>query len=91
MITKKMDDLGRIVIPKEFRQQLGIEEGESLEISIQDNRIVIERETSADVEVEDALTKEEYQGVVQETIEDVQDYLGKVSELLEELQHLDLW
>lgn len=91
MITKRMDDLGRIVIPKEFRQQLGIEEGESLEISIQDNRIVIERETSADVEVEDALTKEEYQGVVQETIEDVQDYLGKVSELLEELQQLDLW
>ena len=82
MVTKKMDDLGRIVIPKEFRQQLGIEEGESLEISIQDNQIIIEREASA-------LTKEEYQGAVQETIEDIQDYLGKVSELLEELQHLD--
>ena len=88
MVTKKIDDLGRIVIPKDFRQQLGIEEGESLEISIQDNKIVIEKQTDEDL-VEDVLTKEEYQGAVEETLEDVQDYLGKISELLEELKHLD--
>ena len=87
-MTGKFDNKGRIQIPKEFRQQLKIEEGDFFSIFIQDNKIVIEKETAEDWE-EDSLTKEEYKGVVQETMEDVQDYLGKISELLEELQHLE--
>ena len=43
-------------------------------LHFQDNKIVIEKETAEDWE-EDSLTKEEYKGVVQETMEDVQDYL----------------
>ncbi len=31
-ITRRMDDLGRVVIPKEVRQSLGINEGDFLEI-----------------------------------------------------------
>lgn len=87
-MTGKLDNKGRIQIPKEFRQQLKIEEGDFFSIFIQDNKIVIEKETEEDWE-EDSLTKEEYKGVVQETMEDVQDYLGKISELLEELQQLE--
>ena len=31
-IVRKTDDLGRVVIPREIRQKLGIKEGEPLEI-----------------------------------------------------------
>lgn len=31
-IIRRMDDLGRVVIPKEIRRTVGIREGESLEI-----------------------------------------------------------
>lgn len=31
-ITRRMDDLGRVVIPKEVRQSLGINEGDFLEV-----------------------------------------------------------
>lgn len=33
-IVRRVDDLGRICIPKEIRRQLGIKEGEPLEIFI---------------------------------------------------------
>lgn len=33
-IVRRVDDLGRIVIPKEIRHNLGIREGEALEIFI---------------------------------------------------------
>lgn len=90
MVIRKIDDLGRIVIPTDLRRQLKIKEGEFLQISIQGNKIVIEKDTDEELEeVEDVSTKEEYKGVVLETMEDIQDYLGKISELLEELQVLD--
>lgn len=31
-IIRRMDDLGRVVIPKEIRRQMGIKEGDPLEI-----------------------------------------------------------
>lgn len=36
-IIRAMDDLGRIVIPKEMRRAIGVHEGESLEIFTTDN------------------------------------------------------
>ena len=38
-VVRKIDDLGRIVIPKEIRKTLGIRDGESLEIIVEDNNI----------------------------------------------------
>ena len=35
-IVRRIDDLGRIVIPKEIRRSLNIEEGDSLEIYMDD-------------------------------------------------------
>lgn len=40
-IIRKLDDLGRIVLPREYRQQLGIKEGQDLEIVIVNDFIVI--------------------------------------------------
>ena len=41
-IVRRVDDLGRIAIPKEIRKQLKIEEGESLEIFLsRDGEIIL--------------------------------------------------
>ena len=41
-IVRRIDDLGRIVLPKELRRTLGISEGDPLEIGIEGRRIVLE-------------------------------------------------
>ena len=40
-IIRKIDDLGRIAIPKDYRKQLGIKEGQDFEIVIVNDFIVI--------------------------------------------------
>ena len=42
-VTRKIDDLGRIVIPKEIRKNLGIRDGESLEIFTEDDSIILKK------------------------------------------------
>ncbi len=39
-IVRRVDDLGRIVIPKEIRRGLCVEEGEALEIFVDGENIV---------------------------------------------------
>ena len=41
-IIRRIDDLGRIAIPKEIRRVLRIHEGDSLEISIENGKVVLE-------------------------------------------------
>lgn len=38
-IVRRIDDLGRVVVPKEIRRNLGIEEGDPLEIFTTDGGI----------------------------------------------------
>jgi AbrB family looped-hinge helix DNA binding protein len=40
-IVRKIDDLGRIVIPAEMRRVLGIEEGDELEITLSGDHVEI--------------------------------------------------
>jgi len=40
-IVRKIDELGRIVIPKEIRNSFGIKEGEPLEIFTGDNNQIV--------------------------------------------------
>lgn len=42
-IRRKVDDLGRVVIPVGLRRNLGIDEGDLLEFSIEDERIILAR------------------------------------------------
>ena len=41
-IIRRIDDLGRIVIPKEIRRKFNIQEGDPLEISLDGNKICFE-------------------------------------------------
>lgn len=47
-IVRRIDELGRIVIPKEIRKSLGIREGENLEIFIDENKIVLQKQMIMD-------------------------------------------
>lgn len=42
-ITRRIDELGRIVVPKEMRYNLGIRDGEPLEIYTENNAIIIKK------------------------------------------------
>lgn len=42
-IVRRIDDLGRIVIPKEIRKKFGIEEGAPLEIFVNKDEIILRR------------------------------------------------
>ncbi len=43
-VTRRIDELGRIVIPKEIRKNLGIREGEFLGIFVEDNKIILQKQ-----------------------------------------------
>jgi len=47
-ITRRIDDLGRIVIPKEIRKNLKIKENEILEIFIENENIILKKYSSLD-------------------------------------------
>lgn len=40
---RKIDDLGRITVPADFREELGIEVGDVLEVYMEDGKIVYEK------------------------------------------------
>lgn len=40
-MTRRIDQLGRIVVPAEFRRMLGIEAGDQLEMSVAGDKLVI--------------------------------------------------
>ena len=42
-IIRKLDALGRVVIPKEYRETLGIEIGDPIEISINGSDVIINK------------------------------------------------
>ncbi len=42
-VVRRIDELGRIVIPKEIRHNLQIREGESLEVYVEENAIVLKK------------------------------------------------
>lgn len=42
-IVRRIDDLGRVVIPKEIRRSMGIREGDPLEIFLDENVLIIQK------------------------------------------------
>ena len=62
-IVRKVDELGRIVLPSELRRTMGIEERDSLEIFIDNDKII--------------LKKYQPSCVFLDTMDDLYDYKGK--------------
>ena len=42
-IVRRIDDLGRIVLPVELRRTLELDNGDSLEIFVEDNMIILKK------------------------------------------------
>ena len=47
-VTRKIDELGRIVLPKELRRTLGIVEKDPMEIFVEDEKIILQKYKSYD-------------------------------------------
>ena len=47
-IVRRIDDLGRIVIPKEIRRSMRLREGDAMEIFLEDNCICLEKYSISD-------------------------------------------
>jgi transcriptional pleiotropic regulator of transition state genes len=62
-IVRKVDELGRVVLPIELRRNLDINEKDSLEIFVDDEKIILKKYVPADI----------FTG----TMEDLVDYKGK--------------
>ena len=45
-ITRRIDELGRVVIPKEIRRTMRLREGEEMEIFVEDNSLVLKKYSS---------------------------------------------
>lgn len=88
-IVRRVDDLGRIVIPKEIRRNLGIHEGDPLEIFLREDCICFKKYSSNKLEkVFDAFKDlvdfaEEEGGFHMKTL--VSDLQAEVEERLKEI------
>lgn len=58
-IVRKVDELGRVVIPIELRRVLNIEERDAVEIYVDDEKIILKKYVSSEVKQEaEAAVKE---------------------------------
>lgn len=48
-IVRKVDELGRVVLPIELRRNLNINEKDSLEIFVDDERVILKKYEPADI------------------------------------------
>lgn len=59
--VRKVDESGRIVIPKEIREMLKIKEGQELEVSLDNNNNIIIKNC---ISIKKELTQEEYNEII---------------------------
>lgn len=66
-MIRKIDDLGRIVIPKEIRKELNINVNDKLKIMTDGNKIILSKEFNTVYEIEKEIER------LQNIIEDLND------------------
>lgn len=50
---RKLDELGRIVIPKSVREKLNMEQGDNIEFYVDDNKVMLKKSAPIDVHEEE--------------------------------------
>lgn len=88
-IVRRIDDLGRVVVPKEIRKKLHIREMDPLEIYTSGDAIVLKKYDTAEsltdkiVELRAAVADDMYEIGINKA-EDIQNLLIQINEMLEE-------
>ena len=79
-VVRRLDELGRITLPMELRKVFNIEERDSLEIYVEDDKIILKKYAPTDIFTGERDDLIEYHGkmVSKKTIED----LAKLAELI---------
>lgn len=79
-IVRKVDELGRVVIPIELRRTLGIDEKDALEIYVDDDRIILKKYEPACVFCGHAENVQLFKGklVCKECVETMNKNLGNL-------------
>lgn len=88
-IIRRIDDLGRIVIPKEIRRNMNIREGDPMEIYLDgDNRVVFEKYNSGLLpfihNLADRVEDNEYDTLSPESVKEIKGLLNKISKIVTE-------
>lgn len=88
-IIRRIDDLGRIVIPKEIRRNMNIREGDPMEIYLDgDNRVVFEKYNSGLLpfihNLADRVEDNEYDTLSPESAKEIKGLLNKISKIVTE-------
>lgn len=86
-IIRRIDDLGRIVIPKEIRRNMNIREGDPMEIYLDgDNRVVFEKYNSGLLpfihNLADRVEDNEYDTLSPESVKEIKGLLDKISKIV---------
>lgn len=81
-IVRIIDDLGRVVIPKEIRRTLKIKEGDPLEIFVEGKSVIYKKYTDTAVE--------EYLAIIKETVMDDFNFQNreKILSLIEQIEDI---
>lgn len=86
-IIRRIDDLGRIVIPKEIRRNMNIREGDPMEIYLDgNNRVVFEKYDSGLLpfihNLADRVEDNEYDTLSPESVKEIKGLLDKISKIV---------
>ena len=83
-IVRKVDELGRVVLPIELRRNMGIEIKDSLEIFVDDNMIVLKKYEPACIFCQSADEVQNYKGklVCSECVKKMVENLDNASNII---------
>ena len=81
-IVRRLDDLGRLVIPKEIRKQYRLKEGDSIAFYVDHDRIMIQKHDYMSAHIEDIIIMcETLHAMYQNTVFFIQDEVLKKQQL----------
>lgn len=92
-IVRRIDDLGRVVIPKEIRKKTGICEGEALEIYIDKNMVGFKKLSYNPVSELNMIVNEIYEDArmkCNEYSDKRMDIARKIDKIIKELREIEI-